>query len=271
MVIALQNADGEVSSFKAVNQASMPSASNGEMPHKQTPGQTQEAQSKPDNASAEPAVEAIPSCEAVSQPMTSSTSTSSHQSQKDAAAAAAGPSPYGTRSRNRPGVTRPNYAEDTEIDFELSAPPANGGTGKSAVHTDRTSKSPPNGNGIQSSNPVGKRKKSIVNGTPNSAVSKDADIPGTSTFSAMPDPNAGPTNPKKRKAAHSPSSGKGHAAATQTTSHTTTRRATNAAAVHAHRETNMLFFGKCKGLLKDGKLEADDGTVLAVNGMLSIS
>ncbi|PZD30923.1 PHD zinc finger-containing protein [Pyrenophora tritici-repentis] len=36
------------------------------------------------------------------------------------------PSSYGTRSRGRPGRSRPNYAEDTEIDFEVGAAPTNG-------------------------------------------------------------------------------------------------------------------------------------------------
>jgi hypothetical protein len=36
------------------------------------------------------------------------------------------PSSYGTRSRGRPGRSRPNYAEDTEMDFEMGAAPANG-------------------------------------------------------------------------------------------------------------------------------------------------
>jgi len=36
------------------------------------------------------------------------------------------PSSYGTRSRNRPGRLRPNYAEDTEMDFEMGAASANG-------------------------------------------------------------------------------------------------------------------------------------------------
>jgi len=33
------------------------------------------------------------------------------------------------------------------------------------------------------------------------------------------------------------------------------------------RETNMLSFETCQGYLKNGKLKADDGTLLALNGM----
>src|SRR6266480_2034992 len=59
---------------------------------------------------------------AQSHPMTTSTSTSSHLSNKDSPPPQTG---YGTRSRNRPGAPRPNYAEDVEMDFEM-APQANG-------------------------------------------------------------------------------------------------------------------------------------------------
>lgn len=39
---------------------------------------------------------------------------------------AAAASSYGTRSRGRPGRSRPNYAEDAEMDFEVPAASANG-------------------------------------------------------------------------------------------------------------------------------------------------
>src|SRR5690242_3796140 len=46
----------------------------------------------------------------------------SRRGSEEAAAA-----PYGTRSRNRPGRSRINYAEDTEMDFEMTAAaPSNG-------------------------------------------------------------------------------------------------------------------------------------------------
>jgi hypothetical protein len=46
-----------------------------------------------------------------------------------------------------------------------------------------------------------------------------------------------------------------------------TRKASTAAAsAGGARESNMLTFENCQGYLKNGKLKADDGTVLAVNG-----
>ncbi|KKY36623.1 putative bah domain-containing protein [Diaporthe ampelina] len=51
--------------------------------------------------------------------MTKSSSSSSGSNPVDAKDAATGPSPYGTRSRNRTGRARPNYAEDKDIDSDL--------------------------------------------------------------------------------------------------------------------------------------------------------
>ncbi|KLU82064.1 hypothetical protein MAPG_01143 [Magnaporthiopsis poae ATCC 64411] len=55
---------------------------------------------------------------ATSEPMAKSNSSGSNPpSTKDAAGSTA--SPYGTRSRNRNGSSRPNYAEDKDIDMEI--------------------------------------------------------------------------------------------------------------------------------------------------------
>ncbi|KAE9966108.1 hypothetical protein EG328_009177 [Venturia inaequalis] len=53
-----------------------------------------------------------------SEPMTRLPSTSSQASSKEPPAPVS--SSYGTRSRNRRGGDRPNYAEDTEMDFEMA-------------------------------------------------------------------------------------------------------------------------------------------------------
>jgi hypothetical protein len=97
-----------------------------------------------------------------------------------------------------------------------------------------------------------------------SASSKDH-IPGTSSFSANPT-NAGPSQSKKRKAAGSVNAAPSPNGPTAG-SHAMTRKASTAAAsAGGVRESNMLTFENCQGYLKNGKLKADDGTVLAVNG-----
>ena len=58
--------------------------------------------------------------ELASQPMSKAASSSSHNdSSKDEASS--GAVVYGTRSRNRPNASRPNYAEDQDVDFELAS------------------------------------------------------------------------------------------------------------------------------------------------------
>ena len=87
-------------------------------------------------------------------------------------------------------------------------------------------------------------------------------IPGMSSFSLNSDPATGPSlaPSKKRK---TPGSG-------QTASHSTSRRGATAASSSAYRETNMLTFESCQGYLENGKLKADDGTTLAINGKFSL-
>ncbi|KAJ9652044.1 putative PHD type zinc finger protein with BAH domain-containing protein [Neophaeococcomyces mojaviensis] len=68
------------------------------------------------SAAADPQAQFVPQ----SQPknVTSSTASDLHNISGDDANVAG---PYGTRSRNRPGVARPNYADDKEIDHEIEA------------------------------------------------------------------------------------------------------------------------------------------------------
>lgn len=94
-------------------------------------------------------------------------------------------------------------------------------------------------------------------------------IPGTSSFSLNAEAIASPvpTTSKKRKA---PGGGVAATAASQasgpSTSHGGSRRAAANISAARHRETNMLTFENCRGYLKDGKLKADDGTLLGING-----
>lgn len=207
-----------------------------------------------------------------SQPMTTSSSSSSLP--PDQQMDTTGASPYGTRSRNRTGNPRPNYAEDRELDMEYEWPPGRkyqGGVGytspsnpqsrdsdkASAGNTRRSSTTAPNG--LTTGN------KTVVPNTQNN------NIPGMSSFSAYPDPNAvhaPPVATRKRKAPGiGPLASQLSPAMTQGPTLGISRR--NGAPPQASRlrSTNLMTFENCQGYLRNGKLKADDGTVLAVNGM----
>jgi len=185
-----------------------------------------------------------------SHPMTASNSNSSHQSSKEAAAAQA--AHYGTRSRNRP--SRPNYAEDVEMDFEQAAHV----NGNQAAVTAPSPPTPPSGLSPGASAPP-KHVASASNAWP--SVNSNSSIPGTSTFSANPNATAS----KKRKAAHGSSGSQGNLVQTAQ-AQAVSRRANTLAGARETRETNMYSFDNTKAKLNSGKLIADDGTEFCVNG-----
>ncbi|CZS94539.1 related to PHD finger protein [Rhynchosporium agropyri] len=199
-----------------------------------------------------------------SHPATSSNSTSANQSIKDPAANGAGPAVvYGTRSRNRTGNPRPNYAEDKEMDAEFELGPSvketNGRKATKVVDSSTLT------DAEQTHFP-----SKLLNGAESENVSalqnihKDP-IPGTSTFSANPTTNGG--HSKKRKAAtQAPQNQAQLPVPTQSMPQAATRRTTMAVYTGSVIEdSNMLSFGTCGGRLKNSKLVADDGTVLEVN------
>ena len=201
-----------------------------------------------------------------SHPMTTTTSASSHLSNKDSSSHAAA---YGTRSRNRPGVPRPNYAEDVEMDFEVTHQ-ANGAEHSSM---DLSSHSPPATDSRQSPAPGAKRGTPTTNGW-NATNSNSSSIPGTSLFSA--NPNARMPHSRKRKAADVQGTISTHSQSPAPSAPAVTRRA-NAAATAATQaspysyvsDNNMFSFERCRASLnKQGKLVADDGTLFSVDGKL---
>lgn len=200
-----------------------------------------------------------------SQPMTTSTSATSHPSDKDSTPP---PAAYGTRSRNKPGVPRPNYAEDVEMDFETAPHQPNGGDHSSM---DLSSRSPPPIDSRQSPVPAAvKAAGPTANGW--SAVNANASIPGTSLFSA--NPNARMPHGKKRKVAEVQGNGTAHSQSPAPSTQAVTRRsnAVPASTTSATPVSNMFAFEKCRNLVnKQGKLVADDGTVFSPNGKCSTS
>lgn len=207
---------------------------------------------------------------AVSQPMTASTSTSSNPSLKDNGTGTA--SPYGTRSRNRGGASRPNYAEDreTEMDFEIQTPAKDDDSRKTARSTE-----PRPATTVEAARPSSASRKQPTaqleyNGTGQSTA-KDH-IPGTSTFSANPAVASSMQPSKKRKATSQSAATALNQQSSAITSalggQTVTRRASIAAqAQSAYRDSSMLSFDNCSAHLKDGRLVADDGTTLEINGV----
>lgn len=182
-----------------------------------------------------------------------------------------GPSPYGTRSRNRTGNARPNYAEDRELEMDYDWAPAS----KKA----RGSSTSPSSTNLQSeeneSSGVSTRRRSLttvafpsLSKGANSTVPKDH-LPGMSSFSVNPEPTEAPQQPsKKRKAPGAIPAAPSNLSAntTSATSLPTSRKSSKVTSAHALRFTNMLSFEASQGYLKKGELVADDGTVLAVNG-----
>jgi hypothetical protein len=193
---------------------------------------------------------------AQSVPMTATTSTSSHQDAKDSNATS-----YGTRStRNRTGNSRPNYAEDTEMEFEQSTQSrVDASSGLSPSVASR--KSPP-------ANTNSQKRAATTNSNTNgwNAVNNTSSIPGTSTFSA--NPNVTVQKKRKAAAAATPSSN-GHPSAKTSTvsrrSHTL-----NQVGSKETRVSDVYTFEKCGLKLKNNNLVADDGTVFKQNGELVV-
>ncbi|KAF2750614.1 hypothetical protein M011DRAFT_396005 [Sporormia fimetaria CBS 119925] len=201
------------------------------------------------------------------------------------------PAPYGTRSRNRPGTSRINYAEDVDMEFDMSQ--SAGTANAPGLHQSRppttattadgglSSGAPANGHG--GARRGGTNAQSNAWGT--SATPKHhqppsfppqpppapstTGIPGTSTFAA--NPSTGSANPpKRRKNATSQA-----ANASQTTSAAPSHGGARRGQHHQHqlatpaanctRESTMMTFEKTGGHLVNGHLEADDGQTVSVN------
>lgn len=185
----------------------------------------------------------------------------SHNDDETDSAAAIDAATYGTRSRNRTGTARPNYAEDQDMDFEYS----NALKKKSA--NDPTAV-PTGSNGGQAE---AKRASDFAhfiavnssNGPATGSMPKEY-TPGTPVLSSSVS--------KKRKATAAPAA----AAATGTPPPANTpqnaamRKAAPTSVVT--RETNAMTFTKHRSCLnKKGELVADDGTKLCINGKLAFS
>jgi hypothetical protein len=182
------------------------------------------------------------------------------------------PSSYGTRSRGRPGRSRPNYAEDTEMDFEVGAASTNGNV---SDPPSRNSVAPENGH---ASSVSGKKGSASVQGNaswgnsgsntkenaPNPNISGPP-VTATTTQSSTPQPQ--PATKRRKNAAANGANGS-HASAAAP-SQTGAKRGSHASAMvaaNSARESNMMTFENTGAFLVDGHLEADDGQIVSVNG-----
>ncbi|KAM5351653.1 hypothetical protein ACJ41O_004376 [Fusarium nematophilum] len=199
-----------------------------------------------------------PDAQSAADPMTT-------QSGSDAAAKEAGTdtaSPYGTRSRNRAGTSRPNYAEDKDIDTDVydyyhdkkdteskkssrqASAAANGDTPRGGANSRKAgtdeAKAGQTGNG-----------------------SKEQQSGGSSTASTMTQQTGALQPTRKRKATAQSGGSTSQVASANGSSKKAT--ASGPPAGISWPETNMLTFDNCKARPVDGRMVADDGTVLEPN------
>lgn len=204
-------------------------------------------------------------------PTSDSNPSAVHPSSIDNSTLIQGPATYGTRSRNRVGASRPNYAEDKEIDADFETVVSKDSTERKANRlvdiSNSTDVNPaPSSTRRRPSNELelGVLKplnhyKDVEHGT--SALPTSNGVSSTV-----------PVAKKRKVTSQQPASSSTgpslHALNNASTASPMANTKTHVGPqlVPGFRETNMLGFEKCGGRLKKGVLIADDGTRLEVNG-----
>lgn len=179
-----------------------------------------------------------------------------------------GAAPYGTRSRNRPGRSRPtiNYAEDTEMDFEMTAAPMNGDVSEPPSHNSVVAENVPltSGGGKKGAGGAQSNASWGNSGSNPKDNLATANISGTSAVTAANPASTVQPATKRRKNAVTTNGNHASAAAPSQTGPKRGNQVTIAA--NSARETNMMTFENTGAMLKNGHMEADDGQILSVNG-----
>ncbi|KAL5594467.1 hypothetical protein BROUX41_001400 [Berkeleyomyces rouxiae] len=217
--------------------------------------------------------------------MSKSASSSAAQASKEAGAASDAASHYGTRSRNRHGNNRPNYAEDSvDMDFEYShdtkkddpKKPSRNRNSSPAVPQDAfatsSTSAPASASASAPTRSSSSRKSNAANGDsgrgPHQESTKDHNTSAASTPSNSSDRNTTSQPPsKKRKTASSSSSASNVQSNPQLAkrAHAIVQNS-GARPLVTYPDSNMMSFTNTKALLqKDGSLVADDGTELRQN------
>jgi hypothetical protein len=181
-----------------------------------------------------------------------------------------GAAPYGTRSRNRPGRSRPNYAEDTEMDFEMTAASANGNLSDPPSRNSVAAEGgPPSGVGGKKGSGPAQGNASWGNSAPNSKDNPaNPNISGAPAVAA-PAPAANqpsPAQPPVKRRKNAATTNGNHASASAPSQAGAKRGNHVMGAANSARESNMLTFENTGALLKDGRMEADDGQTVSING-----
>lgn len=192
-------------------------------------------------------------------------SSSTDAADKDGGGEAA--APYGTRSRNRTGSSRPNYAEDRDYDVEMydfDHDKAQGDTRKgsrqagAANHVDGTRGTAGSRKPLGDDARTGPSQNGSKEHTPAAAAASSNASQSSNGVAAQQQPS------RKRKAATASQQAASGAAPAST------RRAgastQNNATVSSWPNTNVLTFSNCGARPQNGRLVADDGTELEANG-----
>jgi hypothetical protein len=195
-------------------------------------------------------------------------SSGSAPSPKDAVLETA--SPYGTRSRNRTGNSRPNYAEDKDIDtetYDYYSEKRDQDMRKGARQSSSTANPAQEG---QRSNGSARKAATTEDGkntTSHNAAKEQHSGPAAPTGNSATHTNGPPATKKRKAAAQSVGGPQSQPVTVQPAASTSgPPRRVATLSQGGYPETNMLSFENCNARPVNGKLVADDGTVLEPNG-----
>lgn len=170
---------------------------------------------------------------------------------------------YGTRSRNRNGNARPNYAEDKDYDVDMYDLDSHSSSKKASRQSNATS----HGEGTRGN--AGSRKclgDDAKAGLSQNGGSKEQNFNSATGAPQATQASSNATQPsRKRKAATTTGTPQ---ATPNSTAIVSTRKAGNVTpnSTSSWPETNMLTFANSQARPQNGRLVADDGTVLETNG-----
>jgi hypothetical protein len=170
---------------------------------------------------------------------------------------------YGTRSRNRSGQSRPNYAEDKDIEndvYDFYNESKDGDVKRASRHAAAAA----NGE-VTAANTTSSRKATTIATDDSKATAASNGVKETNATTTSTNSTSTTTQPsRKRKATAATGASQANGGSTTVA----TRRGAQAtqSTGTAWPETNLLTFENCKARPQNGRMVADDGTVLEANG-----
>lgn len=193
--------------------------------------------------------------------------TSSGATGSDRDAGADGAAPYGTRSRNRGGNSRPNYAEDKDIEMDNyeyydkntnEAPKKSSRLAASTTNADAPRAVAGPRKPLATTAP-GDDSKAAQSPAANSNANSNGQTAGAGAASSSSSTSIAAS--RKRKATNVPATQPAVTAPALRRTANTVQNTTS-----AWPDSNMLTFDNCKSRPQNGRMVADDGTVLEANG-----